>query len=187
MTTANLRGTIITFYSYKGGTGRSMALANVACLLAQLHDADKGNVLMIDWDLEAPGLHEFFRPWIKGGVTNVNGRGCTLDEHPGLIDLFEDLDAAIDESSVIGEAQIEEATRRIVHNAVLDQFIIETTVPNLYLLKAGRFDSAYASRVNNFRWEVFLSRLPSLFRLFVERLAEQYGMCQAFETTGCGI
>ena len=27
-------GQIITFYSYKGGTGRSMALANVAWILA---------------------------------------------------------------------------------------------------------------------------------------------------------
>ena len=28
-------GKIVTFYSYKGGTGRSMALANTACMLAQ--------------------------------------------------------------------------------------------------------------------------------------------------------
>ena len=27
-------GQIITFYSYKGGTGRSMALANIAYLMA---------------------------------------------------------------------------------------------------------------------------------------------------------
>ena len=43
---------IVTFYSYKGGVGRSMALANIAVLLAQ-----RGmKVLMVDWDLEAPGL-----------------------------------------------------------------------------------------------------------------------------------
>lgn len=47
---------IVTFYSYKGGVGRSMALANVAVLLAQ-----KGlRVLAIDWDLEAPGLESYF-------------------------------------------------------------------------------------------------------------------------------
>jgi MinD-like ATPase involved in chromosome partitioning or flagellar assembly len=38
---------IITFYSYKGGTGRSMALANIAWILAS---AGK-RVLAIDWDL----------------------------------------------------------------------------------------------------------------------------------------
>jgi MinD-like ATPase involved in chromosome partitioning or flagellar assembly len=48
--------TIVTFYSYKGGVGRSMALANVAAMLAW-----RGNkVLAIDWDLEAPGLEEYF-------------------------------------------------------------------------------------------------------------------------------
>src|SRR5262245_46335320 len=47
---------IYTFYSYKGGVGRSMALANVAeCFYQQGLD-----VLMIDWDLEAPGLESFF-------------------------------------------------------------------------------------------------------------------------------
>ena len=44
--------TIATFYSYKGGVGRTMAMANVAVLLAQ-----RGlRVLAVDWDLEAPGL-----------------------------------------------------------------------------------------------------------------------------------
>jgi MinD-like ATPase involved in chromosome partitioning or flagellar assembly len=47
---------IFTFYSFKGGVGRSMALANVAELLYQ-----RGlRVLMIDFDLEAPGLERFF-------------------------------------------------------------------------------------------------------------------------------
>ena len=46
-------GRIITFYSYKGGTGRSMALANIAWLMASAGR----QVLVIDWDLEAPGLH----------------------------------------------------------------------------------------------------------------------------------
>jgi cellulose biosynthesis protein BcsQ len=47
---------IVTFYSYKGGVGRSMALANIAVLLAE-----RGlNVLAVDWDLEAPGLERYF-------------------------------------------------------------------------------------------------------------------------------
>jgi MinD-like ATPase involved in chromosome partitioning or flagellar assembly len=51
---------IITFYSYKGGVGRSMALANVATLLSKWGK----RVLMIDWDLEAPGLEKFFRDYL---------------------------------------------------------------------------------------------------------------------------
>src|SRR5437588_10385270 len=47
---------IFTFYSYKGGAGRSMALANVA----QWFYSKGLRVVMIDWDLEAPGIENFF-------------------------------------------------------------------------------------------------------------------------------
>ncbi|GGL21689.1 hypothetical protein Sme01_63460 [Sphaerisporangium melleum] len=47
---------IVTFYSYKGGVGRTMALANLADLLAR----SGLRVLMIDFDLEAPGLEHCF-------------------------------------------------------------------------------------------------------------------------------
>ena len=60
METGKEPGRIITFYSYKGGTGRSMALANVAWLLATA----RKRVLMIDWDLEAPGLHRYVHPFL---------------------------------------------------------------------------------------------------------------------------
>ncbi len=43
----------ITFYSYKGGVGRTLALANTARMLAK-----RGRkVFVLDLDLEAPGLH----------------------------------------------------------------------------------------------------------------------------------
>lgn len=51
----------ITFYSYKGGVGRTTALANVACLLA-LDQEHPQRVLVWDFDLEAPGLHRIFQP-----------------------------------------------------------------------------------------------------------------------------
>ena len=47
---------IVTFYSFKGGVGRSMALANIARWF-QLCGL---NVVAVDWDLEAPGLETFF-------------------------------------------------------------------------------------------------------------------------------
>jgi MinD-like ATPase involved in chromosome partitioning or flagellar assembly len=47
----------ITFYSYKGGVGRSLALVNVASALAQ----SGKNVACLDYDIEAPGLHNFFK------------------------------------------------------------------------------------------------------------------------------
>ena len=47
---------LISFYSYKGGVGRTLALVQTAYLLAK-----KGkNVLMLDLDIEAPSLHDIF-------------------------------------------------------------------------------------------------------------------------------
>lgn len=66
-------GTVVTFYSYKGGVGRTLALANVAALLA----AWGYRVLCIDWDIEAPGLHLYFQRWMNK---------VTL---PGLVELIE--------------------------------------------------------------------------------------------------
>jgi MinD-like ATPase involved in chromosome partitioning or flagellar assembly len=64
-------GTVVTFYSYKGGVGRSFTLANVAVLLARWGY----RVLCLDWDLEAPGLHDYFRPLMDvaptGGVVDL--------------------------------------------------------------------------------------------------------------------
>ena len=50
-----------TFYAYKGGVGRSLALANVACLLAEDEEHPQ-KVLLWDFDVEAPGLHRLFPP-----------------------------------------------------------------------------------------------------------------------------
>ena len=48
---------IFTFYSFKGGVGRSMAVLNIAYALV----AKGRNVLVLDMDLEAPGLSGFLR------------------------------------------------------------------------------------------------------------------------------
>ncbi len=68
-------GRIITFYSYKGGTGRTMALSNVAWILA----ANGHRVLTVDWDLESPGLHKFFRPFLDSDK---------IVSTPGVIELI---------------------------------------------------------------------------------------------------
>ena len=71
-------GRIVTFYSYKGGTGRTMTLANIAWILA----AAGRRVLMIDWDLEAPGLHRFFHPFLDPDqLTSTSGIFNMIDEY----------------------------------------------------------------------------------------------------------
>ncbi|HEV2421611.1 MAG TPA: hypothetical protein VGS59_07885 [Candidatus Acidoferrales bacterium] len=70
-------GTIFTFYSYKGGVGRTMALANVAALLAKWGHS----VLIVDWDLEAPGIDRFF----LGTDPSISGQ---RQSKPGVVDLL---------------------------------------------------------------------------------------------------
>src|SRR4051794_10608834 len=81
MVTAETKpGQIITFYSYKGGTGRSMAVANYACWLVTTYPALARGVLVMDWDLEAPGLHRYF--------AEVAERAENM-ERPGIINYFD--------------------------------------------------------------------------------------------------
>ncbi|TQV88353.1 KGGVGR-motif variant AAA ATPase [Aliikangiella coralliicola] len=75
---------IVTFYSFKGGVGRSMALANVAAELAK-----KGRrVLIVDFDLEAPGLQTFdfgSDTRLKGGVVDYVTEYLDTNRSPDLI------------------------------------------------------------------------------------------------------
>jgi len=48
---------VVTFYSYKGGVGRTFALANTAVTLSRWGY----RTLCIDWDLDAPGLAFYLR------------------------------------------------------------------------------------------------------------------------------
>ncbi len=68
---------VYTFYSYKGGVGRSMAVANVAALLARRGHS----VLIVDWDLEAPGLERYFTEALH------LGRELRASK-PGMVDLI---------------------------------------------------------------------------------------------------
>lgn len=56
----------VTFYSYKGGTGRTLLLANLAVLAARLGK----KVVALDFDLEAPGLSYKLLP---GGMPQADG------------------------------------------------------------------------------------------------------------------
>ncbi len=74
-----LRPHIFTFYSYKGGVGRSMALLNVAYTLHSLGR----HVLVVDLDLEAPGVSGFLR-------RNEELALAPADK-PDVVDLLSDL------------------------------------------------------------------------------------------------
>lgn len=89
------RGRIISFYSFKGGVGRTMALANVAFLAAM----NGKRVLVMDWDLEAPGLSYYFRGMQEAGAAKA------LRAAPGVLDLVWNWSSALREMKSMGEAQ----------------------------------------------------------------------------------
>lgn len=73
----------ITFYSFKGGVGRSMALINVAGIMA----GKRGfRVLAIDFDLEAPGI-SYLDPENPEAGEGLRDRQEMLQQ-PGIVDLL---------------------------------------------------------------------------------------------------
>jgi tetratricopeptide (TPR) repeat protein/cellulose biosynthesis protein BcsQ len=146
MTNDRPLGNIITFYSYKGGTGRSMAVANVAWILA----SSGKRVLTVDWDLEAPGLHRYYTPFLSDK---------DLTGSDGLIDLLiEFRDAtATDLGGGAGDDNWHESYADIAAYVVS----LDWDFPNggtLDFLPAGRQGASYSARVNSFDWEEFYER-----------------------------
>ncbi len=149
-------GKIVTFYSFKGGSGRSMALANLAVLFSKQNGGKK--VLMIDWDLEAPGLHEFF----KGNVDETD-----LREKEGVIELFElakqELPDNFNDDSVSRKKAITLIEKYFDKNLIR----LETS-EYLELLQAGKPDPEYAASVQKFDWRGFFDTRFDFFSALVE-------------------
>ncbi len=172
METENKPGKILTFYSYKGGTGRSMALANVAWILAS---AGK-SVLVIDWDLEAPGLHRYFRPFL------IDYR---LTASPGLIDFV------INYATEAVKPSTEVTPDWIAAQAnILDYRIsLDWDFPHggaLHLVPAGKQDVTYAARVSTFNWQKFYEKLGGgvLMNAVRERVRDKYDYILIDSRTG---
>jgi len=147
-------GRIITFYSYKGGTGRTMAVSNIAWILA----SNGHKVLLLDWDLEAPGLHRYLRPFLVDRE---------LTSSPGLIDFVWDA-ARVNMTFV----QREDASKPEFPS--LEDYVVGLDWPfrgdgSIAFVPAGRQDENYAQRVNTFDWNNFYERLGGGKLLQAER------------------
>lgn len=175
-------GEIITFYSYKGGTGRTMALANVACLLGRDKPAAEPGqtprVLAIDWDFEAPGLHRFFHPYLTDEAAK------RFDEAPGCLELFTALDQAREDYSPRNFVANREKARQALEGMDLDAYLLPTQVPGLAFMKAGRFDAGYAGRVNEFQWDRLFRETMGLFSGFADFLRARFDYVLLDSRTG---
>lgn len=139
-------GEVITFYSYKGGTGRSMMLANVAWLLA----ASGRRVLLVDWDLEAPGLHRYFKPFL--------GDDPELRQQEGVIEWITDYwDARLEDPAGKVTEQLRSCAdpRHYVRKLETGSLLSG----GIDLLCAGRQDKNYAKAVADFDWTRLFDKL----------------------------
>ncbi len=124
-------GFIYTFYSYKGGSGRSMAVANTAALLAKWGHS----VLVVDWDLEAPGIERFF-------VRPASTAASVAESKPGVVDLV----CAVSQGPYLNWADC-------VHTFGLDGSLVPVS-----LISAGRRGPGYVDQVQRLDFPLLFSK-----------------------------
>jgi hypothetical protein len=135
--------TVYSFYSYKGGVGRSMTLANLAALFYRR----PLNVIVVDWDLEAPGIERYFAPqYPAASPERVLGR-------PGLCDLITSYRTAVATPPEVGDDPTSPYPSIDDHLITLDA----DRDCSLRLMPAGARHNwaAYAGFVQSFDWTDF--------------------------------
>jgi hypothetical protein len=157
-----------------------MALANVAWILA----AAGKRVIMLDWDLEAPGLHWYFRPLLLDPE---------LKDSDGIIDFVIDYSTEAlqfaGETVPAAENVIPTEWVKSQANLLYYKTSIDCRFPNegrRDLVPAGRQGTSYPTRVNTFDWRLFYSahRGGPLLDAVAARLREEYDYILIDSRTG---
>jgi CobQ/CobB/MinD/ParA nucleotide binding domain/CHAT domain len=146
---------IYTFYSFKGGVGRSMALANIAELFYR-----RGlRVLMVDFDLEAPGLERYFNvPNAQFTTNEILGKRGVIDLLVSYKELY-----SLPEMIEFDEVQKNKKNDRLIveplANFCVPIYEKRSNGGDLFLLPAGlRHGNAfkeYVDNVQSFDWQDF--------------------------------
>ncbi|MGF1932879.1 MAG: ParA family protein [Nostoc sp. ChiQUE02] len=134
----------VTFYSFKGGVGRTTALTHVASILAV-----RGlKVVAVDLDLEAPGLSTAFnlKPQPKYGIVDYFYERSYLPE---------DVEPSITIAEIFGEVKISNATGR------------------LFVVPAGCLNLDYVSKVDDLHATTIIDGNQSLWSFFKREIYEQ--------------
>jgi Tfp pilus assembly protein PilF len=161
------KASFITFYSFKGGVGRSMALINTAGILAERRGF---SVLVLDLDLEAPGL-SYLDPEAPDAASAQAQPEFPFQ--PGFVDLLTDAKERGQEADLfaLSAADIEaKYTRKIKIPDDLREF----SDGALRIMPAGRFDHNYARRLDALNLNALYRNGVGepLIRAFKKKLAE---------------
>jgi MinD-like ATPase involved in chromosome partitioning or flagellar assembly len=141
-----------TFYSFKGGLGRSAALANVAAFLA----LEKGHtVVALDMDLEAPGLGMWLPP--------LHSRG---ENQLGLLDLID---------NALQNGRLPNDLSPYLYEADLSR---GRSSGRVYVIGSGAVQRDYPRRITSLNWEAFFEGLdaPGFFDALQKKLEENHGV-----------
>ncbi|XWU44555.1 MAG: AAA family ATPase [Dolichospermum sp. UKL202] len=134
----------VTFYSFKGGVGRTTALTHVAWILAM-----RGRkVVAVDLDLEAPGLSTAFnlQPQPKYGIVDYFYERSYLPEG---------IKASISITEIFGEVRIQNAKGR------------------LFVVPAGCLSLDYISKVDDLHANTVIDGDQNLWSVFKREIYEQ--------------
>ncbi|WP_246844051.1 KGGVGR-motif variant AAA ATPase, partial [Hydrocoleum sp. CS-953] len=134
----------VTFYSFKGGVGRTTALTHVASILAM-----RGRkVVAVDLDLEAPGLSTAFN--------------LKLQPKYGIVDYFyersylpEEVDPNILITDIFSEVKIPNATGRV------------------FVVPAGNLSLDYVSKVDDLHATTVIDGDKNIWSIFKQEIQEQ--------------
>jgi tetratricopeptide (TPR) repeat protein len=127
-----------------------MAAANVAWILA----LNGERVLVIDWDLEAPGIYRYFHPFLEDKE---------LLETEGLLDFVEELAGR----AAVSSSPLSDECVDVVRYITMLKWPTRCSLDwehfgpraRIDLLVAGRQGPAYSRKLNAFNWIDFYERL----------------------------
>src|SRR6186713_1343282 len=140
---------IISFYSYKGGVGRTQLCANTA---AYLYFKKDKRILLWDWDFEAPGLHYFFN--LKNKDIKKNGTIELLEEYMNTM-RSKDTVASSDLQFITKEDHI----TPLLGSNTPNSSSARSTRGCIDLMAAGNYENDFSRRTNAFDWFEFYSMM----------------------------
>ncbi|AFW95381.1 MULTISPECIES: P-loop ATPase, Sll1717 family [Nostocales] len=136
---------VVTFYSFKGGVGRSTALGVVAGILATRNR----RVVMVDFDLEAPGISVMFQQDIEN----------TTGENFGVLDYLHQRSLTPEEN--------------IPNIADCIQQINLQTRGELFLVPVGEYDENYIHRLADLDMRSFYRTAKNPVKQLIEDIKKQ--------------
>lgn len=136
---------VVTFYSFKGGVGRSTALGLVGGILATRNR----RVVMVDFDLEAPGISVMFQEDIEK----------TSGEHFGVLDYLHQRSLTPEEN--------------FPNIADCIQQINLQTRGELFLVPVGEYDENYIHRLADLDMRSFYRSAKNPVKQLIEDIKKQ--------------